>query len=96
MSIDQIIIVLIILLALTNFILGYLRYDIVAICSLILAIIFGVVSADQAFQGFGHPATITVATVLILSRALSNSGAVTYLTKLLEPLTKTKVKHSTK
>ena len=93
MSIDQIIIVLIILVALTNFILGYLRYDIVAICALILAIIFGVVSADQAFEGFGHPATITVATVLILSRALSNSGAVTYLTKFLEPLTKTKVNH---
>ena len=86
MSIDQIIIILIIFIALANFILGYLRYDLVAICALILAIIFGVVSPDKAFEGFGHPATITVATVLILSRALSNSGAVTYLTKLLEPL----------
>ena len=93
MSIDQIIIILIIFVALANFILGYLRYDLVAICALILAIILGVVSPDKAFEGFGHPATITVATVLILSRALSNSGAVTYLTKLLEPLTKTKVKH---
>jgi di/tricarboxylate transporter len=35
-----------------------------------------VVPFADAFRGFGHPATVTVAMVLVMSRALSNSGAV--------------------
>ena len=37
---------------------------------------------DRVFDGFGHPAVITVAAVLIISRALRNAGiisAVLYL-----------------
>ena len=44
--------------------------------ALLAAVILGVVPSGEAFLGFGHPATITVAAVLILTRALSNSGAV--------------------
>src|SRR5690606_11783175 len=36
----------------------------------------GAVPADEAFEGFGHESTIVVALVLIISRALVNSGTV--------------------
>ncbi|WP_447969788.1 SLC13 family permease [Nitrospira sp. M1] len=56
------------------------RYDIVAVGILMIAVTAGVVSSSDAFLGFGHPATITVAAVLIISRGLSNTGAVDFVT----------------
>ena len=56
------------------------RYDVVAVGILVTGAVTGVVSPNDAFQGFGHPATITVAAVLIISRALSNTGAVDFVT----------------
>jgi di/tricarboxylate transporter len=55
---------------------GRLRYDLVAFIALIVALILGLVPQDQAFSGFGHPATIIIALVLIVSRGLSNSGVI--------------------
>ncbi len=54
---------------------GRLRYDVVAFGALIASVLAGLIPASQAFAGFGHPATITVALVLALSKALSDSGA---------------------
>ena len=89
----QIIIFLILGLTLALFVWGRIRYDLVAIAALLLTVLFGVVPADQAFAGFGHPAVITVAAVLILSRALGNSGTVTVITDLMRPLTKHALTH---
>ena len=36
----------------------------------------GLVPEDKAFDGFGHHATVIIALVLIVSRGLSNSGAI--------------------
>ena len=58
---------------------GRIRYDLVAFSALALAVIVGVVDKDTAFSGFGHPAVIIIALVLIASRALSQSGAVDLL-----------------
>ena len=44
---------------------------------------------DAAFQGFAHPAVITVAAVLIISRTLQNSGLVDYLVRFLAPTRRT-------
>ncbi len=55
---------------------GRWRYDLVAISALMIGLLSGIVPVDAAFSGFGHPATVIIALVLILSRALSNSGAV--------------------
>ena len=63
-------------LSLVFFIWGHWRYDIVAFLALLMSVLAGVVPYGSAFDGFGHPATVTVAMVLIISRALSNSGAV--------------------
>ncbi len=55
---------------------GRLRYDLVAFIALTAALILGVVPKDQAFSGFGHPATIIIALVLVVSKGLSNSGVI--------------------
>jgi di/tricarboxylate transporter len=55
---------------------GRIRYDLVALCALIVAVVGGAVTAEEAFEGFGHEATIIVALVLVISRAMINAGAV--------------------
>ena len=60
---------------------GRWRYDIVAFCALLIALVLGVVPTQDAFSGFGHPATIIVALVLIVSRGLQNSGTIDIITR---------------
>ena len=55
---------------------GRWRYDVVAFSALVACVIAGVVPADKAFSGFGHPATVIIALVLIVSRGLSASGVI--------------------
>ena len=55
---------------------GRIRYDLVAFGALVVAIVVGVVPQEEAFAGFGHHATVIIALVLIVSRGLSNSGAI--------------------
>ena len=55
---------------------GRWRYDLVAFIALLAALLTGVVPKEQAFSGFGHPATVIIALVLIVSKGLSNSGAI--------------------
>ncbi len=62
---------------------GKWRYDLVAFVALIVGLILGVVPKDQAFSGFGHPATIIIALVLVVSRGLVNSGAIELITRKL-------------
>ncbi|HSM57366.1 MAG TPA: SLC13 family permease [Candidatus Sulfomarinibacteraceae bacterium] len=74
--IEQIIVFGVLLLALILFIWGKWRYDVVALLALLAVAVTGIIPADQAFAGFGHPAVITVAAVLVVSRGLLNSGVV--------------------
>ena len=55
---------------------GKIRYDLVAFGALVVAIVIGAVPQEDAFSGFGHHATVIIALVLIVSRGLSNSGAI--------------------
>jgi len=55
---------------------GRWRYDLVAFSALMVSIVAGVVPVEQAFSGFGHPATVIIALVLIVSRGLTNSGVI--------------------
>ncbi len=63
---------------------GRVRYDLVAFSALVVAVLIGVVPAAEAFSGFGHPATIIIALVLIVSKGLANAGALTVLANVLE------------
>ncbi len=62
---------------------GRFRYDLVAFAALMVGVILGVVPVDKAFAGFGHPATIIVALVLVVSAGLVRSGAVFLITRTL-------------
>src|SRR6185312_5548090 len=53
-----------------------LRYDLVAAAALSVAALTGVVPADKAFEGFANPVIIIIASVLVLGRAVANSGVV--------------------
>lgn len=59
------------------------RYDIVALVALLVVAVAGLVPPSQVFAGFGHPAVITVAAVLVLSRGLLNAGVVDSLARQL-------------
>ena len=63
-------------LTLVAFIWGRFRYDLVALAALLGSVMLGLVPAENAFMGFGHPAVITVAAVLVLSRGFERSGVV--------------------
>lgn len=76
MTWEQGAILLIIGATLAAFIIGRWRYDVVALASLMVSVLIGVVPADGAFIGFSDPAVITVAAVLVISGAVSKSGFV--------------------
>ncbi len=83
MHTDQIIVFATLALVLALFVWGRWRYDLVALFALLVVSIAGLVPAGEVFSGFGHPAVITVAAVLILSRGLFNSGLVDYIVRLM-------------
>lgn len=62
---------------------GRFRYDIVAFSALMIGVVLGVVPQKDAFAGFGHPATLVVALVLVVSAGLVRSGAVFLITRTL-------------
>ena len=103
MTLDQIAIISIITFTFVLFIWGKFRYDIVSIISLcvlfIVDMILGseksslIVNTSDIFLGFGHPAVITVAAVLIISCALRNSGVVDLIARYITPLSKNKIVH---
>jgi di/tricarboxylate transporter len=62
---------------------GKFRYDIVAFSALMVGVVLGVVPSKDAFSGFGHPATLVVALVLVVSAGLVRSGAVLLITRTL-------------
>ncbi|MCB0060931.1 MAG: anion permease, partial [Caldilineaceae bacterium] len=73
----------VLLVALLFFIYDRWRYDLVALVALLALAIPGIVPVEEAFSGFGHPAVITVAAVLVINRALLNSGLVDLLARQL-------------
>jgi di/tricarboxylate transporter len=87
MTHQQTIILMILAATVAAFLWGRWRHDMVAVASLLACVLFGLVPAAEAFNGFGHPAVITVACVLILSRGLLNSGAVDALARRVLPTT---------
>ena len=87
MIVDQIVILTISVAIFALFLWGRWRYDVVAFAALLIAVIVGVVAPGDAFGGFSHPATVTVATVLILSRALTNSGVTDLISRAIAPAT---------
>jgi len=85
MTAPQLLILAILIGTMGLFLWGRLRHDIVALTALMACVIAGLVPATDAFAGFGHPAVITVACVLVLSQGLQNTGAVDWLARAVLP-----------
>ncbi|KHA53047.1 SLC13 family permease [Sulfitobacter geojensis] len=81
MSIDQIILFSLFGAVFGMLLWGKFRYDIVAFTALMIGVVLGVVPSKDAFSGFGHPATLVVALVLVVSAGLVRSGAVLLITR---------------
>jgi di/tricarboxylate transporter len=71
---DQLILSIVIIGLLAFFISGKYRYDYVSLGALALLILFDVIKIENAFIGFSHPAVITVALVLLISKGLQDAG----------------------
>ncbi len=103
MTVDQIAILLIIVMTFLLFIWGRWRYDIVSVIALgtlfIADQVLGgqtsslIMDGSNVFIGFAHPAVITVALVLIISRALQNAGVVELISRQIAPFSKHQVAH---
>ena len=103
MNPDQIAITGLILVMFALFAWNKWRYDIVAVIALVAlvaldAILGGETSElvkdpKRVLEGFGHPAVVTVAAVLIISRALRNSGVVDQISRSVMPFTKNQIPH---
>jgi di/tricarboxylate transporter len=76
---DQTIVFITLAVALVFFIWDKFRYDVVAFLALFILVVAGIIPSEEAFTGLSHPAVITVAAVLIISKALQHSGVVDLL-----------------
>lgn len=85
MTQEQISILLILAVTVAMFLWSRWRHDMVAAGALLACVVTGLIPPSEAFGGFGHPAVITVACVLVLSRGLQISGAVDALTRTVLP-----------
>ena len=83
MTVDQTLVFAILGVTLGLFVWGRWRYDIVSLGALLTVFITGLVPAGEVFLGFAHPAVITVAAVLVISRGLLNAGVVDGMSRYL-------------
>ncbi|MGD9387365.1 MAG: SLC13 family permease [Gammaproteobacteria bacterium] len=85
MHLQQGLILAILVATVALFLWGRWRHDMVALAALLACVLLGLVPSADAFSGFAHPAVITVACVLVLSRALQASGAVDLMVRKVMP-----------
>lgn len=85
MTMDQALILAVLVAMVGLFLWGRWRHDAVAIAALVTCVGLDLIPSSEAFAGFGHPAVITVAAVLILSRGLQNAGVVDLMAARLLP-----------
>lgn len=72
-------------LMMAAFVWGRFRYDLVAMVTLLVAVLIGVVPADKAFSGFSDDIIAIIASALVVSAAVARSGIVERLLKPISP-----------
>ena len=81
---DQIIILGLLILMVILFIWGRWRYDAISLGVLSVFVLLGYIQPEEAFNGFSHPAVITVALVLLISKGLERSGFISIIGRKLQ------------
>ena len=85
MTIPQVLAFLIIAGMMVAFIMGRWRYDLVAVCALLVGLLFGVVPFERAFVGFSNDIVIIVGSALVVSAAVARSGIMEILIRRYVP-----------
>src|SRR5688572_27522689 len=86
-TVKAIVTLLILAAAMYGFVSERLAPDVTALLALLALLLTGVLTPYEAFSGFSHPATISVAAVLVLSAGVERTGALTYIARrLLTPI----------
>ena len=85
MTQEQLSIVIILVGVFIFFLWGRWRYDVVAFSALMISVLSGVISPENAFNGFSHPAVITVAAVLVISSGLAVAGVIDRIAHIVVP-----------
>lgn len=73
--------VLILVAAIYSFVTEKVAPDLTALMAILALLVTGVLNPSEAFAGFSHPATISVAAVLVLSAGIEHTGALTFLVR---------------
>lgn len=82
-NLDLVLVMLVLIGVLILFAWNKWRYDIVALIALMFLTLAGIIDPDEAFMGFAHPAVITVAAVLVVTRGLIHSGLIDVIIKMM-------------
>ncbi len=72
-------------LMMAAFVWGRFRYDLVAMVTLLAAVLIGIVPADKAFSGFSDDIIAIIASALVVSAAVARSGVVERVLKPIAP-----------
>ncbi|HEX7294109.1 MAG TPA: SLC13 family permease, partial [Pyrinomonadaceae bacterium] len=78
-TLKAVVTLLILAAAMYGFVSERLPPDVTALLALLALLLAGVLTPYEAFSGFSHPATISVAAVLVLSAGVERTGALTYI-----------------
>jgi di/tricarboxylate transporter len=89
MTLDQTLAFAIILGTMGLLIWGRIRYDLIALLALLVAIACGIVKPEEAFRGFSDDIVVIVGSALVVSAAIGRSGLVESLMKPLVPRMRT-------
>jgi di/tricarboxylate transporter len=79
MTADIILVLAIVAVAIVLFVTEWVRYDMIALLVLVTLAVTGTVPGLEAIQGFGDPAVVTIAAVLVLSGGLYRTGVANLL-----------------
>ena len=91
-TLKAIVTLLILAAAMYGFVSERLAPDVTALLALLALLLTGVLTPYEAFSGFSHPATISVAAVLVWSAGVERTGALTYIARrLLTPIGKSEL-----
>jgi di/tricarboxylate transporter len=87
MTLKAVVTLIILATAMYGYVSERLAPDVTSLLALLALLLTGVLTPYEAFSGFSHPATISVAAVLVLSAGVERTGALTYIARrLLTPI----------
>jgi di/tricarboxylate transporter len=83
---NMVLVGVVVVLTMAFFVWGRVRIDIVALCSLVMLFILKLVTPEQVLYGIANEATVTIASMFILSAGLAKTGLVEWAARKLDSL----------